>query len=216
MTSELQVATGISYGRRDQTGHVERAVRSALEKVGATRANGLLLFLTSDYAHEPLPAIRSAARIASCTQVSGATGLGLLTEEQWVIDSSGAAAMAFTGHIGLESIQHAAPGRARLCLCTPQSVSADWLGEPIPRFGAISSDEYGHGPFAIWHSGALAKDGFMESTVRGASASIGVARGVQVLTAPMKVVKSVGSPMAMSPTSATRRAFTSPQRDAGT
>ena len=79
MKQKTPVATGISHGRPDKSGHVERAVRRALEKAGSSRANAVILFLTADYAHDPLPAIRTAARIASCTQVSGATGTGLLT-----------------------------------------------------------------------------------------------------------------------------------------
>jgi small ligand-binding sensory domain FIST len=186
------VATGISHGRPDKKGHVERAVRQALEKTGTDRANAVLLFLTSDYAHDPLAAIRSAARAASCTQVIGATGLGLLTEDEWVIDSSGAAAMVFTGQVHLGLNQQAGPGQLRLCLSTPQAVSSSWLGEPVRRFGAITSDEFGQGPYAIWHSGTLVKDGFMEVVITGASAEVVVARGVQALTAPMEVDKVAG------------------------
>jgi len=192
VTQYNPVATGISHGRPDNTGHVEKAVQQALAKSGATRANAVILFLTADCAHDPLPAIRSAARAASCTQVFGATGMGLLTEEEWVIDGSGAAAMVFTGHVNLGLNQQADPGQLRLCLCTPQALSAEWLGEPVRRFGAITSDEFGHGPFAIWRSGTLAKDGFMEVAVNGASAKVAVARGVEILTSPLKIDETTG------------------------
>jgi small ligand-binding sensory domain FIST len=181
------VATGLSHGHPDKVGHVERAVNSALEKAGASHANSVLLFLTSDYAHDPAPAIRAAARAAGCTQVTGATGAGLLTDQEWVIDSSGAAAMVFTGRVRLGLSQQAEPNQLRLCLCTPQAVSNNWLDEPIKRFGAVTSDELGHGPFAVWTSGAVVKDEFTEVTISGASAEVAVARGVQVLTAPLQV-----------------------------
>lgn len=187
MTTNNPVATGLSHGHPDKTGHVERAVQRALEKTGASHANSVLLFLTSDYAHDPEPAIRAAARAASCTQVTGATGTGLLTDQEWVIDSSGAAAMVFTGRVRLGLSQQADPNQLRLCLCTPQALSTNWLDEPIKRFGAITSDEFGHGPFVVWTSGAVVKDEFTEVTVNGASAEIAVARGVQVLTAPLQV-----------------------------
>ena len=113
--------------------------------------------------------------------------MGLLTEEEWVSDGSGAAAMVFTGHVKLRLNQQADPGQLRLCLCTPQAASPDWLGEPVRRFGAITSDEFGHGPFAIWRSGTLVKDGLMDVVISGASATIAVARGVQALTSPLKI-----------------------------
>lgn len=95
--------------------------------------------------------------------------------------------MVFTGRVRLGLSQQADPNQLRLCLCTPQALSTNWLDEPIKRFGAITSDEFGHGPFVVWTSGAVVKDEFTEVTVNGASAEIAVARGVQVLTAPLQV-----------------------------
>lgn len=187
-----QVATGLSYGRPDKIGHVERAVKSALDKIKAQHANGVLLFLTSDYAHSPNSALRAAARVASCTQITGATGVGLLTEEEWVIDSSGAAAMVFTNQVRLGLSQQAEADQLRLTFCTPQAMSARWLDEPVKRFGAITSDEFGHGPFAVWTSGTVAKDGFIEATLQGVRGAVSVARGIQVLTAPMQVGETRG------------------------
>lgn len=187
-----QVATGLSYGRPDRIGHVERAVKIALKKTEAQHANAVLLFLTSDYAHNPNPALRAAARAASCTQITGTTGVGILTEEDWVIDSSGAAAMVFTDRARMGLSQQAEDDQLRLTFCTPQAVSARWLDESVKRFGAITSDEFGHGPFAVWTSGALAKDGFVEATLEGVSGAVSVARGIQVLTAPMQVDETRG------------------------
>lgn len=167
-------------------------MRTALERAGATQANSVLLFLTSDYAHDPESAIRVAARVASTTQVTGATGIGLVTDEEWVIDSSGAAAMVFTGHVHLGLNQQADHHQLRLCLCNPSAVASDWLDEPVKRFGAVTSDEFGHGPFATWTSGTLVSDGVAEVTIGGASGEVAVARGVQVLTAPMQVDEASG------------------------
>ena len=50
------VTTGLSYGRPDRVGHVERAVKNALKKANVEQANSVLLFLTSDYAQNPTPA----------------------------------------------------------------------------------------------------------------------------------------------------------------
>lgn len=185
-------ATGLSYGQPDRIGHVECAVSRALKKLDARGANGVLLFLTSDYAQDPSPALRAAARAASCTQVTGATGVGILTDEEWVIDGSGAAAMVFTGQVHLGLAARADRDQLRLSLCNPPAVSASWLDEPTKRFGAVTSDESGHGPFAVWTAGAVARDGFVDATLDGATAAVTVARGVRVLTAPLQVDEAKG------------------------
>ena len=38
----------------------------------------------------------AAARAGGCLQVVGCTGAGILTEEEWVLDSPGAAALVLT------------------------------------------------------------------------------------------------------------------------
>ncbi len=187
-----QAATGLSYGKPNRLEHVESAVQQAMAKLDIEQANGVLLFLTADYASDPVPALRTAARTAGCTQVSGSTGVGILTEEEWVIDSSGAAAMVFGGQVRLGLTHRAPDEQLRLTLCTPQALSASWLDEPVQRFGAVTSDEFGHGPFVVWSSSAPAKDGFVETTIEGAIGAVAVARGIRVLTAPLQVDEARG------------------------
>src|SRR3990172_12489390 len=91
------VATGLSHGPRAEAAHAARAVRTAMKRAGLTRANGVLLFLTPHYAQSPDAALRAAAREAGALSVMGCTAAGLLTEENWLLDSPGAAAMVFGG-----------------------------------------------------------------------------------------------------------------------
>src|SRR5688500_2536151 len=133
-------STGLSFGGRAHPDHAARAVQRALTRAHLTRARGVLLFLTPHYAPDPEPAIRAAARAAGCLQVIGATAAGILTEEEWVLDSPGAAAMVFTDPIRLAptgpvTIDDEA---TLVSLCTPAGLSAEWLDIPSPRLGAIS------------------------------------------------------------------------------
>ena len=137
------VATGLSHGHRAFPEHAENAVKRALTKAGRERANAILLFLTPEYAANPEPALRAAARAGGCLQVVGCTGAGILTESEWVLDSPGAAAMVLAGNMQL----NIAPAAIRndeemvLSLCTPAGLTADWLDVPARRIGAISSLE---------------------------------------------------------------------------
>src|SRR3970040_478621 len=103
-------ASGLSHGHRALPEHAEKAVKQALAKAGLELANAILLFLTPEYAANPEPALRAAARAGGCMQVVGCTGAGILTEDEWVLDSPGAAAMVLGGNVHLSI---SPPGKLR-------------------------------------------------------------------------------------------------------
>jgi small ligand-binding sensory domain FIST len=132
--------------------------------------------------------LRAAARAAKSLQVLGATGAGILTEEEWVLDSPGAAALVFGAGLALEL---PAPvhddEQVLLSLATPAGLTADWLDVPAARLGAVSGDLFGHGPFTVWNAARVADGGRVEARVAGARAAIGASQGVRALTSPIEV-----------------------------
>ena len=184
------VATGLSHGNRPDPRHAARAVETALECADLTRANSVLLFLTPEYADQPEPALRAAARAAGTIQVMGGTGAGILTDQEWLLDSPGAAAMVFGGDISLNF-----PGknpleeRPILSLCTPGGLTADWLDIPAPRIGAVSGDLAGHGPFTVWRSSRIDDSGSVDAEITGTDSVITVSQGVRALTSPIEVME---------------------------
>jgi len=187
-------ATGLSHGQRSQTEHAETAVRRALAKAGLERANAVLLFLTPEYAANPEPALRAAARAGGCLQVVGCTGAGILTEEEWVLDSPGAAAMVFGGNVQLTI---APQGKASdddivLSLCTPAGLTAEWLDIPAQRIGAVSGDLFGHGPFKVWSGARVAESEQVDATVSGVAGVLNASQGVRALTSPIEVAEVQG------------------------
>jgi len=187
------IATGLSYGMSATAQHAETAVARALKRAGCTRAHSVLLFLTPEYAANPTPAIRAAARAAGSTQVTGCTGNGVITDEEWVLDSPGAAAMVFTGDVGLVPSRGADyHGEAVLSLCTPQGISADWMDIPMLRLGAVSSDILGKGQFAVWNAARVSGQGCIDSRISNARHAITVSQGIRALTAPIEVAEVEG------------------------
>lgn len=182
------IATGLSHGGSPQPEHAARAVRLALERAGLKRATGVVLFLTPEYAHNPEPALRAAARAAGTLQVLGGTGAGILTEQEWVLDSPGAAAMVFGDPVSLRPVTKSADDVV-ISLCTPTGITADWLDEPVRRLGAISTDFGGHGPFKVWANARLIEDGCAEASIHGVRAAIAASQGVRALTAPIEVAE---------------------------
>ncbi len=189
--SPAAVATGLSYGS-GHLRHVETAVRDALHKANLSQANSVLLFLTPEFASDPPAALRTAARVAGCTQVVGCTGAGLFTEQDWVLDSPAAAAMVFGGAVGLEPALHYEEHQTLVSLTTPAAVSADWLDLPVQRIGAVSTDLAGHGPFMVWRGSRVCNEERAEVIVHGTRTSIVVAQGVRALTSPLEVADVAG------------------------
>jgi small ligand-binding sensory domain FIST len=186
-------ATGLSHGGRADPAHAARAVERALSRAGLARANSVLLFLTPEYAVDPVPALRAAARAANCLQIMGATGAGILTEDEWVLDSPGAAALVLGESLRLESAHdlHDDEGTL-LSLTTPAALTADWLDVPAARIGAVSGDLFGHGPFTVWGNCRVAEDGRVEAHIAGARAVVAASQGVRALTSPIEVAEVQG------------------------
>ncbi|MBE9515343.1 MAG: FIST C-terminal domain-containing protein [Proteobacteria bacterium] len=187
------VATGLSHGDRPYPEHAERAVKQALERAGLERANSVLLFLTPEYATDPDPAIRAAARAAGTMQVIGCTGAGVLTEDEWILDSPGAAAMIFGGESRLNKTpENYADDEPVLSLCTPAGMVAEWLDIPGPRMGAVSGDVIGQGPFKVWNDSRVCDSGVADALIQGAHGVVLGSQGVHALTAPIEVVEVQG------------------------
>ncbi|HET9122664.1 MAG TPA: FIST C-terminal domain-containing protein [Acidiferrobacteraceae bacterium] len=182
-------ATGLSHGARAHPEHAAVAVRRALERAGWSRAQSVLLFLTPHYARHPEAAIRAAARAAGSLQVYGATGAGILTEQEWLLDAPGAAAMVFSAPLLPASMQ---PGEPLLSLSTPAGLTSDWLDAPPARIGAVSGDLFGQGPFQVWAGARVAETGRVEAGWPDMEWAIRASQGVRALTAPIEVGEVAG------------------------
>jgi len=192
---ERCAATGLSHGRQAKVDHAARAVQLALERIGRERANAVILFLTPEYAGNPEPALRAAARAAGTLQVIGATGAGILTEQEWVLDSPGAAAMVLCDPLRLaitQDISRFDDETIRLSLCTPSGLTADWLDIPAPRIGAVSADLMGHGPFKVWSGSRVTDAEHVDAIIAGARGCVAVSQGVRALTSPIEVADAQG------------------------
>ncbi len=147
--------------------------------------------MTHHFASDPKPALRAAARAASCTQITGCTAAGILTEEEWILDAPAAAAMVLAGPCYLDHV-HKADEDAILSLATPGDLSADWLDAGYRRVGTVAGDIAGRGPFRVWSGGQIRREGRAEVALRGLQASLGASQGVRALTSPIEVAEVQG------------------------
>jgi small ligand-binding sensory domain FIST len=181
----MTVASGLSYGHTNRGRHAAAAVALAMEKVGLTQVNGIVLFMTPDDQTDVQTSLRSAARTGGCTQVVGCVGPGILTDEDWVVAVPGAAALVFGGGIRLLPGVH----KPLSLLLSNTEIGTLLRNESTPLVGTITGDTAGADSFAVWYAGRPASGGRVTVTINGVRAATGLAQGIRALNSPMVISK---------------------------
>ncbi|MGE5027213.1 MAG: FIST C-terminal domain-containing protein, partial [Betaproteobacteria bacterium] len=117
---------------------------------------------------------------------------GIFTEQDWVLDAPAAAAMVFGGNVSLAPARHPQAEDLILSLAAPNAINSAWIDEPGRRFGAISGDATGQGPFKVWCDTRTAEGGRTESLLTGATGVIGVSQGIRALSEPLEITQASG------------------------
>lgn len=190
----MNIATGLASASSHPASPdlATEAVSQAMSKAGLTIANSVLLFLTPEFAKDPQLALRAASKAANCMQVVGCTAAGIFTEQEWVLDAPAAAAMVFGGNVNLAAATEPGPEDLILSLAAPSAINTTWLSDPGVRFGGVSGDATGQGPFKVWHGSKVSTAGRCESYIRGASGVVGVSQGIRPLSDPMEITQVSG------------------------
>jgi small ligand-binding sensory domain FIST len=204
----MKVATGLAVGKQASPELAANAVQAAMLKANIHAPSSVLLFLTSEFAADPQSAIVAAAKAASCTQIIGCSATGIFTEEDWVLDSPAAAAMVFSelnfgqpnggqangghprGHPSgsSDAKHHALP--LLLSLAAPSAINATWLNaEQLPalRFGGVSGDATGHGPFSVWQNGKGTTQGYCEVSLSNVNGAVAASHGLKIISPPRRI-----------------------------
>ena len=180
----MKVATALIIGSEPVPGLASEAVTQAMQLADIKVASSVLLFLTSEFARDPAPALLAAGKAGSCTQVMGCSAPGIFTEQDWVLDAPAAAAMVFSDEISLQSTNGHAPEQLLLALAAPNAINITWMTTPGLRFGGVSGDAIGQGPFSVWQNGKGAVAGHCEAAFSGVNGVVAATHGLRILNAP--------------------------------
>lgn len=186
----MKVGSGLAQGRHADPALAAQAVRLAMQAADLDISQSIVLYLSSDFAREPQSAIAAAARAGQCTQVVGCTAAGVFTETDWVLDAPAAAVLVLGEGVSLQPRQ--ADSRQVLTFSAPNALDLTWLQGSAPRYGAVSGDATGQGPFSVWQSARVQHDGRCELAVHGADMRIDFSQGVHPLTPPLRLDKVAG------------------------
>ena len=178
----MKVASSLVSGLYPTPELAAEAVRNALQGAGLQRADGVLLFLTRDYSRHAPPAIVAAARAAGTLQVSGCTAFGLLTEQGWLLDQPGAAALVFA---------HPAPPAAAddtqplLSFTGQHTLPYAWQAMP-ERAGLLDAEA------VTWSHGRIAEQPGAEIRLSGLRTRLCLSTGLRLLNLPLTVNAATG------------------------
>lgn len=186
----MKAASGLVQGRHANPELAAQAVHMAMQTAGLDIAQSVVLYLSSDFAHDPQAAIAAAARAGQCTQVVGCTAAGVFNETDWVLDAPAAAALVLGDGASLQPA-HSDAAQV-LTYCAPNAFDLTWLQAGPPRFGGVSGDATGQGPFSVWQSGRLQPDGRCGLALKGARLCVDFSPGVHPLTQPARLDKVAG------------------------
>ncbi len=184
------VATGLAFGGVAKPELAAQAVERAMKKSGIKSPTAVLLFLSAEFASDPESAIKAAAKAASCTQIIGCSATGIFTEEDWILDSPAAAAMIFSNSVALNVVKNKASQGLIMTLAAPSAMNSTWLNKPGIRFGGISGDAIGQGPFSVWENGKGATQGYCEIEFHDSKLAIAASHGLKGFSEPQQISQS--------------------------
>ncbi len=195
LLNEQNVATGVSYGAIVHEEHARAAVEKALAKMAPCTVGSVLLFLSSGFAYEPQKALKEAAKAAGTPQVFGCCAKSLLTEEEWLLDAEGAVAMVFPSEHSLMPLnvleQQGYDPAVILTLTTPNAATIAVNSSDRPQIGAVTTDEYGHGPFSVWQSGRIIENEYSQSAFPNSlDTHLVISEGIKAFSPIMQVNRS--------------------------
>lgn len=184
----MTIATALVSGNEPLPQLAEQAVSEALQKAGLTHANGVLLFLTPDFARHAQQSVTAAARSAHCMQIAGGITAGVFTESGWVLDRPAAAVMVFGGGL---SLGHPDLSSEPVLSYTGSAFPTDWSQTGV-RFGGSFTGTVGYADPVAWQQSRLAEQQRCSVQVLGAHLDIGVSSGLRLLGEGLMIERGTG------------------------
>ena len=189
----MTAATALVSGNDPLPRLAEEAVHRALEKAGLSHANGVLLFMTPEFARHAQTAVTAAARAAQCTQVAGGIASGVLTETGWAVDRPAVAAMVLGRGL---SLGHPEATAGNPLLSYAGGTFPTHWNNAEPCFGGVFAGSFtgsaAHTEAPVWQQSRIVESGHCSVQLNDADVSIAVSSGLHLLCPPQTVTASNG------------------------
>lgn len=173
----MTAATALIAGNDPLPELASRAVEQALARADLTHAQGVLLYLTPDFARSAQAAVSAASRAGNCLQVVGGIVSGIANERSWVFDRPAAAAMVFGDGLAIGAED---TGDHRLCLAAGATLPRHW-SDSAPRSGLLLAEPGTRNSWPVWQHGRPAPDSCTSFSILGARCHETVSSGLRRL-----------------------------------
>jgi small ligand-binding sensory domain FIST len=85
-----------------------------------------------------------------------------------------------------------------LTLTAPNAINTTWLNSSglngsSARFGGVSGDAIGHGPFSVWQNGKGTTQGYCEVALNNTNMAVAASHGLKILSNPRKITATQGN-----------------------
>ncbi|MEF8702111.1 MAG: FIST C-terminal domain-containing protein [Candidatus Accumulibacter sp. UW26] len=164
----MNVASALLAGNDARPGLAVAALSQALEKIGQRPANGVLLFLSAEFARQAQLTVTAVARAARCTQVVGGIAAGVFTHRGWVLDRPAVALMVFADDLSLTFGETGEPRMGPILSYSGSRFPPAWAMDRT-RFGGCFA---GQAEPVAWQNSRLREECSVQ--VRGGEVEVGV------------------------------------------
>jgi small ligand-binding sensory domain FIST len=188
----IHVATAIIQSHQAKVTLAEKAIQMAMKKAKISRANAVLLIVSTHFSEILEEAIFSVAQHAQTTQVLGCTANGFFTEDDWVLDSPAVAVMVLAGDVQLQLAEQSDASMPLLTIAAPNAINAAWLNNSKIRYGGVSGDATGQGKYVVWQNAKAEKLGHAECTFIGLCGLSQASHGFTLLSQPITIQETSG------------------------
>jgi small ligand-binding sensory domain FIST len=100
--------------------------------------------------------------------------------------------MVFGGDVSLRPGSAAQSDDLVLALAAPSAIDTNWLAAPGERFGGVSGDATGQGPFKVWSGSKVSASGRCETLFKGVRGAVEVSQGIRALSPPLEITQASG------------------------
>ena len=106
------------------------------------------------------------------------------------------AAMVFGDEVSLQNSKNISeknsPNQPMLTLTAPNAINSTWLNNGHPRYGGVSGDVTGQGPFSVWQNAKGEVSGYVDAFFSGVKMATKPSHGLQLLTTPQSIAETNG------------------------
>ena len=97
----------------------------------------------------------------------------------------------------MQTTKHSQTNQALLTICAPNAMNSTWLNDGSVRYGGISGDAIGQGPFSVWQNAKGGSTGKIDANFTGTKLASKASHGLKLLNKPKLIQQTIDFDLAV-------------------